>query len=119
MKKSLALVLPFALLLTSCSQPAAGQEIAVAACKSWKTAWSNALSVNIGDARSQYYDFDAAYELAKSATELNKDWELISDAIGDYWLFAASQFSDSLLPDSANQVKAMDACKEIGVEVNA
>ena len=118
MNKKLLLALPLLFVLTACGKPAVGADMAKSACTAWKTAWSNALSINIGDARSQFYDYNAAYDLAKSATDLNKEWKPISDAIGSYWIYAGSSFNDSLFPDAGEAVKGMDVCKKVGVEVN-
>jgi hypothetical protein len=111
------LVLSLSLSLSSCSQPAAGEELAKSACQAWQTAWSNALGENIGDARSQYSDFSTAHDFAEEAVELNEEWEPISEAIWRYMLYAASLFDDSLFPDSADQVLGMDVCEQFDIDV--
>lgn len=111
------LVLSLSLSLSSCSQPAAGEELAKSACQAWQTAWSNALGENIGDARSQYSDFSSAYDLAKAAVELNEEWKPVSEAIGRYMIYTASEFDDTFFPDSAEQVLGMDICEKFGIDV--
>jgi len=104
------------LALTSCSKPAVGQELAKSACEAWKTAWSNSLRLYIGDAESQYYDFDSAYDLAKIASTQNKEWQPITYAISQHVIYAASSFNNKLVPDTKKQVEAMDICEKIGVK---
>lgn len=111
------LVLSLSLSLSSCSQPAAGEELAKSACQAWQTAWSNALGENIGDARSQYSDFSSAYDLAKAAVELNEEWKPVSEAIGRYMIYTASEFDDTFFPDSGDQVLGMDVCEKFGIDV--
>jgi hypothetical protein len=111
------LVLSLSLSLSSCSQPAAGEELAKSACQAWQTAWSNALGENIGDARSQFSEFSAAYDIAKAATELNEEWKPISQAISRYAIYTASSFDDSFFPDSAEQVLGMDVCEQFDIDV--
>jgi hypothetical protein len=111
------LVFSLSLSLSSCSQPAAGEELAKSACQAWQTAWSNALGENIGDARSQYSEFSTAYEIAKAAVELNEEWEPVSEAIGRYMVYTASSFDDTFFPDSADQVLGMDVCEKFGIDV--
>ena len=113
----IVLVLSLSLSLSSCSQPAAGEELAKSACQAWQTAWSNALGENIGDARSQYSDFSSAYDIAKAAVELNEEWEPVSEAIGRYMVYTASSFDDTFFPDSADQVLGMDVCEKFGIDV--
>jgi hypothetical protein len=111
------LVLSLSLSLSSCSQPAAGEELAKSACQAWQTAWSNALGENIGNARSQYSDFSTAHDLAEEAVGLNEEWEPISTAIGSYKYFTADSFNDRSLPDSAEQVLGMDVCEQFDIDV--
>jgi hypothetical protein len=111
------LVFSLSLSLSSCSQPAAGEELAKSACQAWQTAWSNALGENIGDARSQYSEFSTAYEIAKAAVELNEEWEPVSEAIGRYMIYTASEFDDTFFPDSGDQVLGMDVCEKFGIDV--
>ena len=113
----IVVVLSLSLSLSSCSQPAAGEELAKSACQAWQTAWSNALGENIGDARSQYSEFSTAYEIAKAAVELNEEWEPVSEAIGRYMVYTASSFDDTFFPDSADQVLGMDVCEKFGIDV--
>jgi hypothetical protein len=113
----IVVVLSLSLSLSSCSQPAAGEELAKSACQAWQTAWSNALGDNIGDARSQYSEFSTAYEIAKAAVELNEEWEPVSEAIGRYMIYTASEFDDTFFPDSGDQVLGMDVCEKFGIDV--
>lgn len=103
--------------LTACSKPAEGQDLAKAACQAWQVAWSNSIRLYIGDARSQYYDFDGAYDIAKTASDLNAEWQPITNAISKHVIYLASSFDNSLFPDSAEQVKGMDVCEKLGVDV--
>ncbi len=114
---SIFLVLSLSLSLSSCGKPAEGEDLAKAACQAWQTAWSNALRENIGDARSQYADFDSAYEIAEAAAELNEVWKPMVDAIGYYMIYAVSEFDDSLFPDSDKQVAGMDLCEQFDIDV--
>lgn len=114
---SVFLVLSLALSLSSCGKPAEGEDLAKAACQSWQTAWSNALGYAIGDARIQYSDFDTAYEIAKAAAESNEVWQPMADAIGFYAIYAASDFDDSLFPDSTEQVAGMELCEQFDIDV--
>jgi hypothetical protein len=113
----IVVVLSLSLSLSSCSQPAAGEELAKSACQAWQTAWSNALGENIGDARSRYSEFSTAYEIAKAAVELNEEWEPVSEAIGRYMIYTASEFDDTFFPDSGDQVLGMDVCEKFGIDV--
>jgi hypothetical protein len=114
---SIFLVLSLSISLSSCSQPAVGQELATSACQSWQTAWSNALRENIGDSRSQYSDFSAAYEIAKAAADLNEEWKPMADAIGFYMIYTATDFAESLFPDSTKQVLGMDICETLDIDI--
>jgi hypothetical protein len=114
---SIFLVLSLSVSLSGCGKAAEGADMAKAACQAWQTAWSNALSENIGDARSQYSDFDTAYEIAKVAAEANEEWQPMADAIGFYMIYAASDFDDSLFPDSTEQVAGMDLCEQFDIDV--
>jgi hypothetical protein len=114
---SIFLVLSLSLSLSSCGKPAAGADLAKSACQAWQTAWSNALSENIGDARSQYSDFDTAYEIAKVAAETNEEWQPMVDAIGSYMIYAASDFDNTLMPDSTDQVTGMDLCEQFDIDI--
>jgi hypothetical protein len=114
--RKLILGVSLVLTLTSCSKPAVGQELAKSACQAWKTAWSNSLRIYIGDAKSQYYDFDAAYDLAKVASTQNEEWQPITDAISSNVLYALSSFDNKLFPDTKKQVEAMNICEKIGVK---
>jgi hypothetical protein len=113
----IALVLSLSLSLSSCSQPAAGEELAKSACQAWQIAWSNSLGENIADSESQYSDFSSAYDFAKDAVELNEEWEPISEAIGSHVVYTASGFNDAFFPDSAEQVLGMDVCEKFGIDV--
>lgn len=114
---SIFLVLSLSFSLSSCSKPSAGEELAKSACQAWQTAWSNALRENIGDARSQYSDFDAAYEIAKVAAESNEVWQPMVEAIGFYMIYTASEFDDTLFPDSDKQVAGMELCEQFDIDV--
>jgi len=118
MKRILLSMLSVILLVSSCSKPAEGQDLAKSACEAWQTAWSNSLRMYIGDARSQYYDFNAAYEIAKSASEINEEWQPITNAISNHTIYLLSQFNRSFFPDTKKQVKGMDICKKLGIDVN-
>ena len=110
-------VLCLPLLLSACSKPIEGQELAKSACQAWQSAWSNSIRLYIGDARSQYYDFNGAYEIAKTASDLNDEWQPITTALSKHVIYLLSQFDNSLFPDSDVQVKGMDVCKKLGVDV--
>ena len=114
---SIFLVLSLSFSLSSCSKPSEGEDLAKSACQAWQTAWSNALRENIGDARSQYSDFDTAYEIAKVAAESNEEWQPMVEAIGFYMIYTASEFDDTLFPDSDKQVAGMDLCEKLGIDV--
>jgi hypothetical protein len=118
MKKILCSSIVLVFILSGCSKPAAGQELAKAACQAWQTAWSNSIRLYAGDAGSQYYDFDAAYDIAKSASDINQEWKPISGAISSHLIYLIGDFDQSLFPDTKKQVEGMNVCEKIGVDVN-